>query len=353
MSPWRTRTIRTVAVVLAMALASSMAAAAPPNLQIALLSADQLSPDQRQRVQEYVEYWTGQLADPETPLAEAVEAADKLIGPCTSPGARSAFRVAYARAALPKLTAILEQRDHEYRAVQAAKVMGLLGTPNALEKLVDWCDPQREPRQPVRLWAARGCELLIQQTQQQNLVNEREVNGALRSLRQAAEDEQDWLVLHRLFQAMAAAGNEASRQRQLEAFDSVTRRMEQADTPSELTRAVTRALVSFRDQYINLAVGAEQRNFGKELGPMLDRVLQVASDHWEQVQQDALMKKVYGQAVQLSENLLKLIDPNVRLDARSPSTTLHAFWQQGDRPGFVNDVESWANVLRSPQYNGP
>lgn len=336
--------------MLAVLTAAATTWAAPPNLQISVLSANEITPSQQQRIDEYVTYWANQLGSTDSTAAETAQAAEKLIEPPTAPGTRSGFRVTYARAALPKLTAVLRQQQDDYRAVQAAKVIGFLGTPGALEQLVEFCDAESEPRASVRLWAARGCEVLITRTRDEGIIVDRDVVAALRSLRQAAEDEPNWLVLHRLFEAMAAAGSDTGRQRQLEAFDAVVERLEELDEPSDLMRAVTRAIVSLRDQYVRMAP-SQQTAYGRELGPVLGRVQQVASTHWDAAQSDPAMKKVYGQAVQLSESLLKLIDQNVRLGEPSPSTSLYLSWQQGNRPEFQSQAQSWMDVLNSPQYN--
>ncbi len=348
----RKRNIRAFAVFCVLALASIAVAAPPGSLGTIPQTLKPLTDSEKRQVTEYVQYWADQLGEPRTSAGDAAKAAQKLIDPPNAGNVSSIFLSAYAREATPLLENILNG-DSNFTAVQAAKVMGFLGTPDALEKLLPWCDASREDRTAVRLLASRGCQVLINRTVKDQVINERQLSSALRQLKQAAVDESNWLVLHRQFEALAAAKNETARLRQLEVFEAVVRNLERRpDETSPLMQSLTRAMSSLRDQYLNdFNVYQQQLDFGANLAPLLGRVFELANVHWEAAQPDPSAKESYEQAINISESLLSVIDHSVRAGSQSPSTNLPIAWNTGDRPRFQTDIKTWMNVLQAPPYS--
>lgn len=347
----RRRIVRSLAGLLAL-FASAAATAAPPTSLGAIVQTNQpLTGDQLQRIQRYVQYWAEQLASDQSAPADAAEASQRLLDPSSTNIASPIFLSAYGREALPRLRSMLEQ-ENNFAAVQAARIMGFLGIPEALDELLPWCSLANEPRYAVRLWASKSCEVLIRRTRSAGVVNERQLAGVLRQLKQAAEREDNWLVLHRQFEALAATGSDAARQQQLEVFESILRRLQRNDAePSPLMEALSRAMISFRDQFIRLGV-QPQTDFGSELAPVLGQVFETALVHWDSAQQDPKARDVYGQAIQSSESLLRFIDQTLRPGAQSPRTDLSRAWSDGDRTVFEARTQIWMDVVQGPPYKG-
>lgn len=349
---WRKRCIRTLVGLIVMCSAQS-ALAAPPNLNISVITSNQaLKSDDQARVDEYVRFWTAQLANGQSSAAEAAQATQQLIDPAMTNSAGASFLSTYSSKIVPALRDVLKRNTDEYRAVLAAKVLGFLSTPDALEELCQWSDSMIEKRVAVRLWAARGSQLLIRRLSADAAaggMNERQINSSLRKLQDAASSEVDWLVMYRQFQAMAAANTETGRQRQIDAFKAVAKRLkENGGEHSKLMDALSRVMYSFRNQFL-LLNQQQQRQFGAQLAPQLGNILDVATVHWDAAQGDPEAKLIYGQAVQQSENLLRFIHTTIQ-GQQPPSTALYTAWSTGNRPKLEGDSKSWQNVLNAPPY---
>lgn len=349
---WRKRLIRMLVGLIVMYSAQA-ALAAPPNLNISVITSTQ-SPksDDLARISEYVAYWTTQLGNGQASAPEAAQAAQQLIDPAMTNNAGASFLSAYSSKIVPALRDVLKKNKDEYRAVLAAKVLGFLSTPDALEELCQWLDSDMEKRSAVRLWAARGSQLLIRRLAADAAaggMNERQINTALRRLQDAASREDDWLVMYRQFQAMAAANTETGRQRQVDAFKAVATRLKRSDgEQSKLMDALSRVMFSFRNQFL-LLNQQQQRSFGAQLAPLLGEVFDIALVDWDTAQANPEAKLIYGQAVQQCENLLRFIHTTIQ-GQQPPSSALFTAWNANNRAKFESDTKSWRNVLTQPPY---
>jgi hypothetical protein len=184
------------------------------------------------------------------------------------------------------------------------------------------------------------------------------VNQAARTIGRAAAAETDWIALLRQFEALAAVGA-ALRQKdgagaatvttvQLEALAATIQRLEQSrDGTSDLMRAVHPTLYHLRNTWLNNP--AEQKSLGAQLAPLLGRVFDVATAQWEVAQRNPDLKNVYGGAIKISEDLLALIDRQLR-SAGTPQTASQAAWNSGDKPRFEAERSKWLAVLAGPPY---
>lgn len=328
-------------LLLAAAFAASAAAAAPPRINH-LTNEPRLSDRDRAAIREYAEYWCDQLMsdDPE----KVDEARVRLIEPLRAVQITEVFRFEYSDDALDRLQKVVAGGNPQ-SAVGAVQVMALLGTPRALEALVELADITKEKRFGVRLWAAKAFPLAVQQ----GTVPENDVNRALRQLGQAASREEDWLILRRQFEAIVSVEGRTSRDVQINVLEATTKRMGQGPAPSDLMQAIYPSLKLLRDEYLQMKT-IDQGLFGKALAPALGEVCTVADRHWDQAQASDAARKAYGGAVLISETLLTMIHGTV--GGTSVRTQLGPAWRDRDRGRFNADQNTWQAILRQPPYNG-
>lgn len=335
----------TLLMFLAVGIAS-LAWGGPPAIGSGLPGAANLTPQQRSNIREYASFWCDQLAS--SGQDDVAKVRQNLVEPFRAPRVRDLFRYEYAQAALPQLQEIISG-DNPLTAVNAMLVVGFLGTERALETIVDHCDIEDEPRFHVRLWAAKALVIAVEQES----IAERDVNRALRRFGHAAGREEKWLILRRQFQALASVNGPVSREVQLSVLgDTADRMMQSGNIPCELMQAVYPALKRMRDDLIVLGRN-EQQSFGRVLAPVLCDICSVAQAHWDNAQDDLVAKIAYGGAVQISESMLQLIDPELRPGQRAPKTALGRAWKDRDEPRFSADHDKWQSIISKPPYKQP
>ena len=144
--------------------------------------------------------------------------------------------------------------------------------------------------------------------------------------------------------------NSVSRELLVKVLKAATLAMEKQQSPSDLMQPSYRALILIRNDYLALD-RADQEKVGKSLAPVLCDLCTVAGAHWEDAQGDEAAQKLYGGAVQVSENLLKVIDADIRPDQTVPRTELGPAWRNDDKPRFDKDHDKWRSVLMGPAYD--
>ena len=302
-----------------------------------------LSEANRRAIRQYSEYWSAKLTDEDPGMVD--KARGKLSDPLKAVQVGDVFRVEYTRAVLPGLTEALAS-GRPQAAVSAMQVVALLGTPRALEVIVENSSMEDQDDFGIRLWAAKSFPTAVRQ----GTLPQNEINKALRHFGHAARREESWLILRRQFEAIASVHSAVSRDVQLNILRVTTDRMAKNRDSSDLMAAAYPALKLLRDEYLRLDA-VDQKPFGKELAPVLCDVCSVANEHWEDAQDDSETRQIYGDAIHISETLLFLIDPNQRPGQRSPQTKLGPAWQDRDGERFKADHSLWQAVLRRPPYS--
>jgi hypothetical protein len=334
-----------LAVFASLVCAGPATAASEPAPIMHLVSASEpFTQQQRQQIRAWAAGWARDLAsgDPD----RVNQGRRRLLEPLRATTVRPLFREAYSEELIREVESILNGDAELFVAVNALQVAAMLGTESAARLMTTRADPVSEPRSQVRLWAVHGVRTVFRQ----GTLDEGRYPGILRDLSRAASRETDWIVLQRHFDALGSAGTENARERQIALLNEILDRIERSDSgPNELIRAVHYAVVAFREQFINLR-RSEQLSFGTQAAPVIARVFDIASKHWEKVD-DANVMQSYGGAVQISETMLGIIDDLVRGQNAAPRTNIVHAWNNRNRQSFLQETERWTVVLRQPPYS--
>lgn len=324
-------------VVLAAGVSVASAQGTPPQRINHLVNYSVYGQQDRDRIHAWADYWCGRLERAEP--VDVKEIKKNLLDPLTSPvRVDEPFRLAYTEAALPRLRRVIDG-DDPHKAYNALQVVGSLGTIEALDLLLAHCDIDDESRTGIRLWAAKGFVLSVRE----RTLSTNDVNRGVRALQRAAERETKPLVLRRQFEAIDAVNNNVSRDAHLAVLDATVERMAGEESgPSGLMSSTIPALKLIRDRWLQLD-GAAKQELGRELQPILCGVLTVARRHWD-VAQTSPMKDDYGEAVELSENVLTVIT----VAANAPQTQMGRAWRDRDKPRFTTDHDRWMSILKRP-----
>ena len=295
----------------------------------------------------WVDWWSAGVdsGDPETVQKTRDDALKPLTG-LMRPS--QLFRFEYGRLALPHLKRGIAS-DKPHAAVNAMRVLPQLGTSEALDEILEHCDQEDDDRKHVRQWAAIGSKIMLERSRDFHL-EPKVVIRAVRELRESAKKEEQCLILRRQFEAMAVVDDATARDYLVDALEVVVERIEnEKRAPSELVEAVYSAIYRLSRRFVTLP-GKEQDDLGKRLGPVLGRVCKVARDHWEDAHGDPTAKQMYGGAIRVSEEFLKIIDSVVRDDRTAPHTQLKRHWDASDRPKFDTDSGRWSEILKDKPY---
>ncbi|MBX3354332.1 MAG: hypothetical protein KF724_01385 [Phycisphaeraceae bacterium] len=198
-----------------------------------------------------------------------------LVQPPRTPGVTDIFRRAYADAVRAKLRDFFKS-DDEFRAVNALSVLPFLLTAESLEELADNASPLNQPREAVRIAAARflahACRTLGAPTPPYSL-NPAQADALARKTREAADRETSWVALAELASALTFQAGWRLPPQNLETVRGelirvLQRQIELAKTTPEVMRAVQRTLVGIRRQVIDMPAAARP-DYGRQLSPVL------------------------------------------------------------------------------------
>lgn len=347
----------TCAVVLA-ALAVSSGFADPPPVTPLTSANSSFTQEQIGRIREFASFWADLLNM--GPHGDVRRVKQKLIEPLRAPGVTEVFRDEYSRQLAPELAVVVEKSD-PHRAVNAMIVLANLGTEDAMDVMLDHCDVRGEPRPMVRMWAARGFTMMLEQGRLEVLKGKK-VATMGRQLRQAIGDETDRFAIRQQLLALQAADRPSIpadtrrkvREHLVESMNVIADRAARAGIEKDeqpLLLSVFEPMRQMRTSLLDPARGfSEQREFGRMLGPSLAKVLDVARAHWQDAQGEPDLKAEYGELVRLAELFLGTIDGMVRPDDDTPVTTLADAWDDNDAKRFAEDLGRWQSVLGRPPY---
>lgn len=324
------------------------AALGDPRPIAGLVGQSALTPQQRDQIRTYGEFYCNQLATGDIPAVE--RAKRQLLDPMRAPMVTGEFRLAYSKVLTPGLAGVIDG-DSPHAAVNALQLLGFLGTPTALNVLKDHLDSKDEDCFEIRLWAARAFRMAAEAGR----LDADDLNPLLRQLGAACRSETDPPVLRRQFEAIASVDSSIARDVLLSAIGKKLDELQGQAEPSRLMEAIYPALLRLRDQYLNPRLtAADQKVFGKDVAHLLCKVFEVGWAHWDNIQANEQTRTEIGRsyrgAIRLAENFLKTIDRTVRT-AEPPRTQLGAAWENADKSRFKAEHQAWRDVLTGPPYN--
>ena len=317
------------------------AALGDPRPITGLVGQSSLTPQQRDQIRTYAEFYGNQLATGDIPAVE--HAKRQLLDPMRAPRVTGEFRSAYSKVLTPGLAGVIAG-DNPHAAVNAMQLLGFLGTPAALDVLKDHIDSKDEDCFEIRLWAAKAFRMAAEAGR----LKADDLNPLLRQLGAACRSETNPLVLRRQFEAIASVDSSIARDVLLSAVGKKLDELQGQADPSRLMEAIYPALVHLRDQYLRLDRN-EQATFGAKIAPQLSKVFGVGSTHWDKAHREEVGCSYRG-AIRVAESFLKTIDRTVRA-AEPPPTQLVTAWENGDKPRFEAGHQDWLDILTSPPYN--
>jgi len=349
---------RLAPALLALLMWSGAAVAAPQSIT-GLTSASSLSPDEVRKIESYVNDLIRRLRKAADDPAEVREIRQDLIQPVSRGGVTEIFLDKYSRASIKGLEEVVAD-GNAHTSVVAIIVMSNLGTERALDRLVRHTSSRDEKRSYVRLAAARGCGQLFQNKNFQEAMPKK-VTGASRRLASAAKIETDPVVLRRqalaIFYAsemreLPPASRAQIRENLIDLLDSVAKRAAAApidDDTIGMVAAVYHVLLKMRGAYLEASTQA-QKDFGRQLGPKLLAILEVAKQHWTAAQKTPRRDGQPGYVINICERFLTLIDGVVRGGTKPPKTDAKHAWDMGDKTRYTKDLSAWSTVLSQPPY---
>ncbi len=329
----------------------------PPSVTGLATKPPPLSQDEKGNIATYAEFWGQKLVEAKDDPEQVKKAHRRLFDPLRIPGVTASFLNEYSRGAIGSLEEAIRVGS-PHAAVNSINIVSFLGTESALEMLLDESTLRDEPRQFLRLTAARGCRELLAGERLAS-VNARKITSAARRLRDAARTEPEKLVLRYQLEAVLSADRadlpEASRRQirgyLVDAIESVMERCAEDLEPDhavELFDATYPVLDTLLEAFLKLDVGSQQ-DFGQKLGPCLGAVLNVPETRWDDAQTEPGSKTRYGRVINLTEQLLVRV--NATLGA-SPAINTHLkeAWDAGDTAKYRSDLDRWQAVLSEAPY---
>ena len=314
--------------------------------------------EQRAVVKAYAEFYAARLADPKATPDVVEDARNRLLQPLERLNSPTPyFRFEYAGFIVPTLEPVLKDGSM-HSAINAARVLGDLGSPRAVTALLAASEPGGKPdRWQVRQRAADG----VRNNIQLGVLDARTVNETARRLMDSLRNENNNTILKYKLEAIAVATEQTNlgpgeaeklREQFVTAIVSTVDRVQSgADAPSPIIKAVYESVVRVRNMYIggSLTV-AEQKKIGEKLGPALGQILVIANTHWQAAQANEETARLYGNLVQVCEEFLKRIDGYVRGPDQSPKTQLQSAWTGKQKDQFDTDAKQWTDVLSKAPY---
>lgn len=306
-----------------------------------------LTDEQIKEIVAYAGYYLDQLSGA-SDEADISAAREKLIEPIKGPQVTPVFRKAYSDAVLERLKGILAQKEpgQVIHAHNAAQVAGSIGTNTAAAALLPHLSIDDEPRPAIRIAAARN---LAHALRQGDLAGNTPPQ-ILRRLVAAAKIEPDPAVLDVQFLALrdiAAAniGGVDAVPRIIELLNSTMERVRAIPENGALFNPVFAALFRLRGAVLRNMTPAEQQAIAPDLGATFARVFLVARSRWKDAQADPDTKKLYGNAIHLSEVFLPIVHRDIMQATKMPATELKTAWDKDDQATFDAHAAKWIAIF--------
>lgn len=308
--------------------------------QAIIATSSPLTGDQKERIKTFVEAQIALVARGDG--EKATRARNELATLPGRPGVSEIFQREYAALVRPALDPILTGDDPQ-RAVNAVIIGGSLRSPESVDLLLQFSDPEREKRAPVRLRAASSLPDAIANAG----LTPVQLDGAVRRIVAAAAREQEWVALHHAFRALVrVAGmprlpddSVASAIRgQGELLTNLVERIAKEPGPSQLMIALANNLNLVVREELPTIRADRARLLRARLATMLVKLLRTIDTQWEAVQQaggDAA--KPYASAVSVAELLLKVAATSDAQQQLEVSFAKH--WDGNDRAAFAADLK--------------
>lgn len=336
-----------VAAFLLSLVAAATSFADPPAIT-AIASSRSLTEADRESVDRYASFWMGAFRRAADKPDEVEDARRRLLVPLEGIGVTGTFRDQYTRSLVPEVEGVLDEANG-HGAVNAIIVLSRLGTDKALDFLVRRADVRYEDRVYIRLTAARGCGQLLGEYSTE--LRSTAMGRAVRSIRDAATNEPVPAVARHQIEAVLAADDarlSAKNRSDIHAA-AIGSLCAVAESASEVDHDLAAAklkeiypiVARLRQVFLELNADASgQKVFGEKLGPCLERILTVATAHWEQAQRAD--KASYAEYIELCESVLPLIDSVVAAGGQAPpSTDLKGAWVADEPERYQADLDKW------------
>ncbi len=336
------------ATLLILVIAGSSFAQAPiQTLGIDIITARSLSNAQKKRVEEFTSYWCSQLTSAGTATDQAEAARKKLLEPLNAPS--PVFRLEYSGQILPKITPLITNDGSPHSASNAFLVLGGLASRRSIDLLIRHSDSRNEERLYIRILASQNCEKTL--VYFSNALNPREIHSAVRSLRNAAQREDNPIVLGHQLRGMQAIQTPEALDALIAALEKVVEKIQaphQGINP--LIKPFSESIAILRNQDFRSLPRLEKERIGKKLGHVLGKYLSAAADNWDAAHEDPQFTEQYSSLLRVCESVLKMI-MRVHDNITDPNTDLQNLWDKGAKPSFTEDVEKWKRILGRPPFS--
>ncbi len=214
--------------------------------------------------------------------------------------------------------------------------------------MIHHSDSRHEDRLYIRILASQNCEKTL--VYFSNALKPREIASAVRSLRNAAQREDNPTVLGHQLAGIQAIQTPESLDALVEALEKVVEKIQAPHQEiNPLIKPFSETIMILRNQDFRSLPRAEKERIGKKLAHVLGKYLSAAVDNWDAAHEDPQFTEQYSSPLRVCESVLKMI-----MRAHSipdPNTDLQNLWDQGAKPSFTEDVEKWKRILGRPPFS--
>jgi len=317
--------------------------AIPPSI---VTTGSPLTAEQQARVKSFVEAQVALLAGPDA--EKASRARSELTALAVRPGASEVFLREYAAAIRAALDPILAGSDQQ-RAVNALIVVQSLRTPEAIELLMRFSDPEQEKRLPVRI---RAISSLAEAVPAANLTPV-QIDGVVRRVLAMGQRETSWVALHHAFRALVRTASmprlpddsvNGAIRAQADLIASLVDRVSREPGQSELIAALANNLNLVVREQLPTMRADRARALRTRLAKSLTQFLTTVDKQWTATRGAKVeLAKFYASVVSVSELLLKVAASS---DAQQPlDANFSRHWDADDQAKFSADVQKAREVV--------
>jgi hypothetical protein len=302
----RHRLLRISLALAAIGTAAGTGAAAPPATlnHLTALNTDPTE-QQRREIEEYAAQWAERMRS--TDPAVVWDARKRLEEPLNTFNVSLIFRANFGKALIPQLRPVVQDKTNPHSAYNALLVLSRLTTVDGLEAMVRHVDLRDEPREAMRLAAARGIRAILGEAKPDELPP-RDRAAPVRALAQAAKKEPSAKVVQHQLDAIAFSVKlDDLRQAELfEAFDGVLDTMEARAEAAEFMAAVRPTILAMRGLFLSTRTQTPG-TLADRIMPRLHRLLAIAQKHWDTVESDPSRLSAYQGTIETAESLLHVL----------------------------------------------
>lgn len=276
---------------------------------------------------------------------EVMDARDEFIDLLTRHGATPVFREAFFKSFESNVRSAMTG-GNVFNQYNIFRILAYVRTADSNQLLAQQLSSDESSNPSDRVFASSMLNISLHGTDPA-IIRPRQYTSIIRSILTGSEEETDWIALQHEFESLVTISANpkvpvetrgAAIQAQATLLENTLKQLKSSDRPEGLARAISSIILMLRTEFIGLD-GAARRDFKTKITGSLATIVSTGKDAWTTLHADPKARAAYGNAIQQSTVLARLIVG----ESGAPATNPADAWKAGQESAYDTAAAPWAN----------